>query len=189
MLLTMLLLIMLPLRAAEITATITGVLTGGWDQLGIFATGTEAKNMSGKPFTLVFTFDDARGNPQADKGSSGLSGTSPQSPGKAVLTLGDGSFIFGGEKFSTWSVYRSPTYMQIVVNERKGSLFNFAPEVDVRIMPASGSRSSFGTDWKAPLSRSDIDNQASCFFIAQRDKPSREAKGCFDVKKLDITKR
>jgi hypothetical protein len=35
-------------KAADVNITITGVLTGGWDQLGIFATGKEAESMGAK---------------------------------------------------------------------------------------------------------------------------------------------
>ena len=172
-------------RAAEINYTITGVLTGGWDQLGIFATGKEAQNMGGKPFTLVFTFDDAKGRAHAENRSSSLSGEGPSSGARAVLTIGTGSFTFGGDKFSSWSVYRSPGLLSAYVNEKKGSYFNDSPGVDVRIMPAQGTH--FGADWKGPLSTTTVDNQTSCFFINRHDAPNREVKGCFDVKKVEVS--
>ena len=121
-------------KAADVVMTITGVLTGGWDQLGIFATGKEAQNMGAKPFTLVFTFDDSKGRAHAEKQSSSLSGEGPQSGAKAVLSIGTGSFTFGGDKFSSWSVYRSPGLISAYVNEKKGSYFNDSPGVDVRII-------------------------------------------------------
>jgi hypothetical protein len=173
-------------KAADVNITITGVLTGGWDQLGIFATGKEAQSMGGKPFTLVFTFDDAKGRAHAENRSSSLSGEGPASGAKAVLTMGTGSFTFGDDKFSSWSVYRSPGLISAYVNEKKGSYFNDSPGVDVRIMPAQGSRTQFGADWKAPLSTSTVDNQTSCFFINRHDAPNREVKGCFDVKKVEV---
>jgi hypothetical protein len=173
-------------KAAEINYTITGVLTGGWDQLGVFATGKEAQNMAGKPFTLVFTFDDSKGNRHSDRESSSLSGEGPDSGGKAALTINGTSFTFGGEKYSSWSVYRSPGLIAISVSEKKGSFFNIAPAVDVRIMPQNGS-ARFNPDWKAPLSTTRIDNQTSCFFIARHDAPNREVKGCFDVKKVEVS--
>jgi hypothetical protein len=172
-------------KAAEINYTITGVLTGGWDQLGIFATGKDAMSMGGKPFTLVFTFDDSKGKDDSNKQGSGISGSGRYSGGKAVLTMGAGSYTFGGDKYSGWAVYRSPTLITIVVNEARGSFFDFAPSVDLMIMPANGG-TRFGSDWKAPLSTTQVDNQTSCFFIRRLGVPGHEVKGCFDVRKVEV---
>jgi hypothetical protein len=166
-------------KAAEISYTITGVLTGGWDRIGIFFTGKEAQSMGGKPFTLVFTFDDSKRKPD----SSGISGEGANSGAKAVLTIGGVSFTFGGERFSSWSVYRAPAFIGMSLNEAKGSLFDFASAVDSRIMPQGPP---FPPDWRSPLSRTDIDNQPSCFFIRGK---GTEAKGCFDIRKVEVTKR
>jgi hypothetical protein len=194
-LLTIFLLLVLvhPMRAAEITATVTGVLTGGWDQMGMFFTGNEAKNLGGKPFTLVFTFDDAKGKPEAGGNCPrGVSGEGPQSPGKAVLTMGNGSYTFGDAgKFSTSGIYREcgGGLLSMSISERKGSFFNDAPQVDVRIVPGNGSRSlPHGSDWRSPMSTTGVDNQSSCFIILRRMN-SPEVRGCFDVKKVEVTKR
>jgi hypothetical protein len=189
-LLTLLLLALLqPMRAAEINATVTGVLTGGWDQLGIFATGKDAQNMANQPFTLVFTFDDAKGTMSSHACNSGVQGG-----GKAVLTIAGASYTF--EAVSS-GAYRSiaggtcpgQSMITFAVSRQK-SFFDFAPQVDVRIVP----RTTWGSlakdpDWRSPLSITTIDNQSSCFFITRYDRPNKEAKGCFDIKKLEITKR
>ena len=172
-------------RAADVNYTITGVLTGGWDQFAIFFKGKEAQDMAKQPFTLVFTFDDSKGKVRAGNADSTFSGSGVQSGGKAIVTIGSGSYAFGGENYSGWSVYRSPDMIVISVNEAKGSLFDFAPEVDVRIVPTGGR--SFGTDWKAALSTTAIDNQPSCLIITKRSDRTHETKACFDVKKLEIT--
>lgn len=172
-------------RAADVNYTITGVLTGGWDQFAIFLKGKEAQDMAKQPFTLVFTFDDSKGRPHAGKADSSLSGGGVQSGGKAVLTIGSGSYTFGGDVYSGWSVYRAPGLIVISVNEAKGSFFDFAPAVDVRIVPARGGK-PFGTDWKAPLSTTTIDNAPSCFIITHRGDRTHEVKGCFDVQKVEV---
>jgi hypothetical protein len=177
-------------RAAETTVTITGVLTGGWDQLGIFATGKEAQNMSGKPFTLVFTFDDAKGKPLTNGNCvQGVAGEGTQSPGRAMLTMGNGSFTFGGaEKFSTSSIGRdcAGMFFGMFVSEKKGSFFNTSPAVDVRVIPGNGNRQlPLAHDWRAPFSSTGVDNSSSCFIIVRADRPNKEVKGCFDVKKVE----
>lgn len=192
-----LLLAMLPLRAAEITATITGVLEGGWDHLGIFATGADAKNMAGRPFTLVFTFDDTKGTPQHGQcngaAGSGVEGGGPDSPGKAVLTIGSASYTFGenGGSSGAWrevpGACSSTSLIGFYVNGATAH-FDFAPEVDVKMMPGKGSNSlTRNPDWRAPLSTTAVDNQTSCFVITRHG--GGDAKGCFDIKKLEITKR
>jgi len=178
-------------KAADITITVTGVLTGGWDQLGIFATGKEAQNMGGKPFTLVFTFDDSKGSPSVNGNcQQGVSGAGTPSPGKATLTIGSGSFTFGGDgKFSSSGISRDcgGTFFGMYVSEKKGSYFNSAPQLDVRLMPGHGSRSlPAARDWRAPLSTTAVDNQTSCFIITRHDRPNSEVKGCFDVKKVEL---
>jgi hypothetical protein len=190
-LLTLLLLLALlqPMRAAEINATITGVLTGGWDQLGIFATGKDAQNMGGQPFTLVFTFDDTKGTMSSHACNSGTDGG-----GKAVLTIAGASYTFDAVSSGAYrSIAGGTCPGQSMINfavSRQKSFFDFAPAVDVRIVPRSSNGSlAKDPDWRSPLSITTIDNQSSCFFIARYDRPNKEAKGCFDIKKLEITKR
>jgi hypothetical protein len=68
-----------------------------------------------------------------------------QSPGKAVLTIGDVSYTFGGSNFSTSGIWRgitgqcSSSLIGMYVTQQKG-FFDFAPQVDVRTIPRKASR-------------------------------------------------
>jgi hypothetical protein len=180
-------------KASEVDITITGVLTGGWDQLGVFFRGNEAKDLRGKPFTLDYTFDDSMGKPNVSGNCiQGLSGEGKPSPGKAVLTLGNASYTFGGGvKFSSSGIYRdcAGTLIAIFVTEKKGTFFNEAPAVDVRITPGNGIPSlPQSRDWRTPMATTAINNQSSCFFIGHMNMGG-EVKGCFDIAKVVIGKQ
>jgi hypothetical protein len=43
------------------------------------------------------------------------------------------------------------------------------------------------TDWRAPVSTDKVDNQSSCFYIS--GEHGKEAKGCFDVKTVEIKRK
>jgi hypothetical protein len=178
-------------KASDIDITITGILTGGWDQLGVFFHGEEAKNLHGKPFTLVYTFDDSMGKPNVSGNCAlGLISEGKPSSGKAVLTLGNASYTFGGGvKYSGSAIYRdcAGSLLAIFVTE-KTSTFGEAPGVDVRITPGNGIPSLPQThDWRTPMSTTNINNQSSCFFIGHNR--GGEVKGCFDIAKVVIAKR
>lgn len=188
-----------PARAKEVVITITGVLGGGYDQLHMFGVGTKLRgnggwDIKGQPFTLVFIFDDSKGKPvdsKCGKSGSGLEGGGKDSPGKAVLTIAGVSYTFGDKKgFShiwrdTASSCSDSIFMANV--EESVRILQFAPQVDVRIVPGKGSRTlSQNPDWRAPLSVTNVDNQTSCFFIGHQRADTREAKGCFDIRKVEV---
>jgi hypothetical protein len=157
---------------------------GGWD-------------IKGQPFILVYTFDDSKGkastvNPNCANTGSGWSGAGVNAPGKAVLTINGVTYTFG-EKWADAGIWKDinshcgESRLLIHVTESKG-LMNFAPGVDVIIKPGGGSPSlSQNPDWKAPLATTKVDNQTSCFFIGHMAADSREAKGCFDIKKIEVS--
>lgn len=190
-------------KASEVIATITGVLSGGYDRFPMFGVGTKYRDshvwdISKQPFTLVFTFDDSKGRKTHGscdpKAASGVEGGGTQSPGKAVLTIAGVSYTFPGAGSSgAWrevpTACSSDSAIYFHVSEMK-AFFDFAPGVDVKIVPAPGKRSiTDNPDWEAPLSITAIDNQTSCFYISRPNDNGHEAKGCFDVKKLEIKKR
>jgi hypothetical protein len=91
-----------PARAADVTFTITGMVSSGSDTTGVFGFPPNA-SLAGKSFTLVFTFDDTKGTQTVFDTDQGLPYASTittnqatgSSPGTAVLTIGGGSFSFG----------------------------------------------------------------------------------------------
>ncbi len=170
----------LPAMAKDVSITITGVLDGGYDQFHMFNAGTKLRgnggwDIKGQPFILVYTFDDSKGklsttNPNCANTGSGWSGAGVNSPGKAVLTINGVTYRFG-EKWADAGIWKDiashcgGSRLLIHVTESKG-LMNFAPGVDVIIKPGQGSRSlSQNPDWKAPFATTNVDNQTSCFFI------------------------
>jgi pimeloyl-ACP methyl ester carboxylesterase len=85
-------------RASTVIATITGSVTSGTDYTGVFI--APGGDLTGYPYTLVFTMDDTQGIPiygtwpaDCDNGlqSSGLNTPVP----KAVLTINGKSYTFG----------------------------------------------------------------------------------------------
>ena len=177
-------------KAADINITITGVLTGGWDRMGIFFTGKEAQNLGGKPFTLVYTFDDAKGNPKSMNGcANGMGSAGTPSAGKAVLTMGNASYTFGdADKYSESGIFRDcrGTDLRIFVTEKKGSYFNEAPTINMEITPENGKALPAGADWRSPASMTAVDSRSSCFIILKKMN-STEVRGCLDIKKVEIS--
>ena len=188
-----------PARAKEVVITITGVLDGGYDQFHMFNVGTKLRgnggwDIKGQPFTLVFIFDDSKGKPisgRCPNSGTGVEGGGPSSPGKAVLTVAGVSYTFDNKRGSS-GVWREITgqcgtsSFMAHVNEAT-AFFDFAPSVDVKILPGNGSRTlSQNPDWRTPISVTNVDNQTSCFFISRPGDHSHEAKGCFDIRKLEI---
>ena len=107
-------------RAADVTFTITGTVSSGNDQTGVFGFPPNT-DLSNKAFTLVLTFDDMKGTPYAFNTDQGLpyasiivtNQTNGSSPGTAVLMIGAGSFSFGT---SPLAVSSSNALRQIYLN-------------------------------------------------------------------------
>ena len=171
-------------ETGELVVTVTGTVGGGWDEYGIFFKGKEAINMDGQPFTLVFIFDGSKGEVQGDTDSSDLSGVGPQAPGKAVLTIGGGSYTFGGEKFSRWNIYRSRAFVVISVSEKDiNRFFDSSPAVDVRM----GGRSlSESPDWRASLPRTDVEGDVINSFVISHSCCAKVTRGYLNVRTLEI---
>jgi hypothetical protein len=139
----------MPNRGAEITITVTGTLNGGHDYLGIFGMG---KGMpAGTPYTLIYTFDDTKGEPMHSTlcpgSSTGTTGSGAESPGIAMLTIAGRSHSFGkgvAPRSSTWrSVASRCSISEISVEVREGR-----PPFE------SGIKTRFGTaDGRGSLTR------------------------------------
>jgi hypothetical protein len=79
-----------------IIITVTGTVNGARDDFRIF--GTESGVPQGTPYTLVFRFDDTKGQPMpapCPGSGSGITGGGQLSPGSAVLTINGKSYEFG----------------------------------------------------------------------------------------------
>ena len=85
-----------PAQAKIVTTTITGVVYSGIDEPGIFGSGS----ITGKNFTLVFTFDDTKGTQTVQNSvgtpcGSAINNTATSNPGTAALTIGSVTYTFG----------------------------------------------------------------------------------------------
>lgn len=108
--------------ASETTFTIPGTLYEGVDFTGVFGF-TPQTSLNGQPFTLVYTFDDTKGQQavQTTGGTpweSSITGTNAESPGTATLYINDHSLEFGA-----WpgrypaSVVESNAYRDVVAGQ------------------------------------------------------------------------
>jgi hypothetical protein len=141
-------------RAGEIVITVKGTLAGE-DYLGIF--GKEKALSKGTPFTLVYTFDDARGEPQKTRcpnAASGITGTGFKSPGIAIITIGTASYTFGRKENVRSSIWRSvPSAcdageMDFDISEGKPPATS---RVHINIKSAARPLTT-DADWRSPLS-------------------------------------
>ncbi len=188
-------------KCAEIVVTLTGVIAGGWDQFPLFNVGTKLKgnagwDLKGQPFTLVYTFDDIKGQAtppvNCPGAASGIKGDFDSSPGIVTLTIGEKSVTFGTRKDSHSGIWReidsscSQSMMGLEVMEG-GGWSNGNTIFNIRVMPAQGGRSlTQNPDWRAPLSIVDPDN-SGVFVITHRGDFGHEVKGSLDVKRLTVS--
>lgn len=145
-----------PAQAALITATITGIVLSGHDQgpNGQGAFGPTG-DLTGKNFTLVYTFDDTKGT-QSIKSNNGvpyyseIHGSGSSSPGTAGLTIGSGSVNYPIPVQSTLS---SDANRDISVSPQGQSVhFNVGIYVTVSLHPESGKLFTNSYDWHSPFS-------------------------------------
>jgi len=95
-------------RAGDgIIITVKGKVSIGHDDYGIFKVG---RDLTGQGFTLVFTFSEAANHhhhmcgDQAD--GTSYFGSAKDVSAKAVLTIGNGSFVFGAQPDRSWGAFR-----------------------------------------------------------------------------------
>jgi hypothetical protein len=177
-------------KAGQIDITVTGVLTGGWDTKGLFFQGAEAKTLGGKPFTLVFTFDDGKGYAPKDSNCvSGRLGGGQGSPGTAVLTMGNGTYKFGANDNFESGVSRrcDGSMLSMEVDRKASSSFDHTLGIDVRIVPTGNATLPKTSDWRSPMSATNVTSRDSCMIIADSMNGGKEVHVCFDVKKVEIS--
>lgn len=145
-----------------IVITVKGKVSLGHDDYGIFKVG---RNLAGQDFTLVMTISESANHrhhmcgDEAD-GTSYL-GTAKDVPAKAVLTIGNGSFVFGGQPDSSWGAFRGvPSQCmvdKIAMNVKEG-IYPQTTLLWVKLQPPPGGKPLNTTiDWHSPLSSSNLD--------------------------------
>jgi len=147
-----------PAPASEITLIVTGTLNGGNDYLGIFGMGRIMP--AGTPYTLVYTFDDSKGQAtQPGCSGSGIGGAHQNSPGIAVLTIAGKSYTFGRRPDAISKAWRltasgcSTSEIGMEIGEGQFPLFS---NVSIRIAPQGAQSLTQNSDWRSALSVSNV---------------------------------
>ena len=191
-----LVLILRPVKGSEVVITVTGTLIGGSDTFPIFDVG---RDLDGKPFTLVYTFDDTKGIAAPLGGckgaASGRDGDGKTTLGTAVLTVGTKSYTFGTRKDAHASVWReinsacSNSQIDVEVHE---SFDPFVSGANVRIHPEAGKPSlTQNPDWTAPLSTTGMEGWSalSGFAIARPHDFYHFTRAAFFIKTLTVARK
>lgn len=150
-----------PARPSNIvTITITGTVAFGTDGARIF--GNSTGNLAGKPFTLTYSFDDAKGamqvvtcNGPSSCDSRSASIQQKSSPGTAVLRIGDGPPHSFGSAAGASSSATKLTYPCCVLGRTYLMLFNVEDSeggVAVGVSNTTeGTPATTDGDWRAPF--------------------------------------
>jgi hypothetical protein len=153
--------LLLVARAADVTITITGTVFSGTDQTGVFGVPKNT-DLTGKPYTLTFTFDDTKGTEAFTSTGLYIENTSASNPGTAVLQIGDGSFGFGTLGFSPYSSQARVSAAGSVTNSEysliagDGSYGSNWNDIQGTISPAKGTVLTTNPSWEAAFSNSNL---------------------------------
>jgi hypothetical protein len=178
-------------RASEITVTVTGTLMRG-NNHGIFGPDPD---LTGKPFTVVFRFDDSNGRipvPPCEGTSTGFEGMMPYSHNTATLTINGISYEFGKAATAHSGAWRSIasrcSASQIRFQVDEGTTWANRNEVNVVINPNPGPSLTQNPDWRAELSTTAIApwTDFSMFMINHED--GKAAIGAFIYKSVTISR-
>jgi hypothetical protein len=148
-------------QAASVTITITGTVFSGTDVTGVFGFPKNT-DLTGKPFTLTFTFDDTKGIEAFTSTASYIENTSASNPGTALLEIGDGSFGFGTLGFSPYSSQARVSAAGSVTNSEYSLLAgdgNYGGnwnDIQGTISPANGTVLTTNPSWEGAFSNSNL---------------------------------
>ncbi len=152
-LLTQTLLLASCMPAAEVTITVNGKLNGGMDWLGIFGGGAMP---AGTPYTLVYTYDDTKGQHTQQCGNTGITGKFAESPGTAVLTIRGKSYTFGRRADAVSSAWRSiaspcsTSALGMEIGEGQWPVFTV---LRIRVVPQGNGSLTQDKEWGSPGNR------------------------------------
>ena len=180
-----------PASGSEVVITVKGTLNGGRDDYGIFGMGR--KMPGGTPYTLVFTFDEAKGRPMpaaCPNSGSRIVGIGQSSPGIAVLTINGKSFEFGhkpGARSRAWrSIGTVCSESEIGMSVEEGR-FPVISGMNIRINPNRGGRSlTQDRDWRGSVALSNFyaRNDDNAFVIRRNN--SSETMSFLSVDSLTV---
>lgn len=120
-----------PAQAQVATVTVTGNVLNGLDATGRF--GAAGANLAGLPFSAIFTIAAKGGTTAVDTSAlSFLYGAGAASPVSAALTIGTGTYNFGGSWSGTARATNGVTPSGVNGTD---SLYYAAEDTDVSTMP------------------------------------------------------
>lgn len=141
-------------RADEVIITVTGSVLLGIDITGVFGF-TPNTDLTGKPYTLTFIFDDTLGTKVFTANGSYIESTSAASnPGRAVLQIGDGSFAFGTSSNSQSSARLTAAGVNdssYGLQAGEATLDSTWNNVQGTIIPAQGTTLTTNPSWGRPF--------------------------------------
>jgi hypothetical protein len=159
-------------QAAQVVVTVKGIVSGE-DYLGVF--GSEKSIPRNTPFTLVYTFDDNRGESMAMRcpnSGSGISGIGADSPGIAILTIGGASYVFGNEPNAHSSAWRfvPSRCLQSAIGFQVSEGRQLGTAISVILhAPVLGRAVTPNADWRNPVSLSRFSPTDMNTFTITRD--------------------
>jgi len=183
-----------PSQPSQVTITVRG-MAGGSDDLRIF--GAAQTIPEGTPFTLVYTFDDSKGqsyvNPNCADWGSGITGNQKDSPGTATLTIAGKSYTFGkgpNVKASVWRKVKTQcSNSEIAMEVSEGQFPNFSG-VNTRAHAPAGTNSlAQMKDWRAvaTLAAVDANDPNNTFRIALPGRTGYSTRGVLRVKSIEVS--
>jgi hypothetical protein len=183
-----------PSQPSLVTITVKG-LAGGSDDLHIFSNPRIIPE--GTPFTLVYTFDDSKGQAytaaNCPNWGSGITGNQKDAPGTAVLTINGKSFVFGkgpNVKSSVWRKVTTPcSRSEIAMEISEGQFPNFTG-VNTRVHAPAGVNSlTSDKDWRAAVTLDAVDanDPNNVFGIAQANRTGTATRGVLRVKSIEVS--
>jgi hypothetical protein len=155
-------------QAATINIVMTGAVSNGYDYTGVF--GPPNTSLTGQPFTLTYTIDDAQGT-QVEACStvpsfctSEISGSATSSPVIATLTIGAGSFAFGNGLYSDAQI--QTYYSAAGWNSPTGLLMELDVYADIyttvfsdSLPPGTPPAAFLNFDWRTAFSQQFLPSQ------------------------------
>jgi hypothetical protein len=149
----------LPANGSEVVITVKGTLNGGRDDNQIFGLGKVMPK--GTPYTIVFTFDDTKGQqvpPGCPNSGSKIVGMGSKSPGTAVITINGNAFEFGHKPDARSRAWRSISTLcsgsEIGMAVEEGH-YSMVTGVNIKVTPNQGQKSlTQDRDWRSPVALS-----------------------------------
>jgi hypothetical protein len=186
----------LSVLASQVDITITGLVLSGADNSGVF--GAPNTNLTGDPYSLVFTFDDTKGI-QTMATCNGtpyfisIASTSSSNPGTATLRIGAGSFTFGvlnaAYQADSEAAKNDPPCNDSEIGLAAGDgYFGNGSGLNGTVEAAAGTTFGSNPGWAAPFSDSNLAGGESLQFeISELGTTGQYANGELSAQSITVS--